>query len=196
MPFQCTSAYRWNWTHFLLSLFEKVRVTRVEILSYTFEAIEGLDRARPQQCLPLGTALRRSKPSLSAFLSPFLGQSLQGLSPLSHSSLRRLSIICCLALGLWYLKEDTYQAVRFCLNFPGSCLNFLLNFCFRDKLYSEGFPCASAVSAESLENLVINKDSWNPASGRNLYRMKYQLRHYLDVLLRPCLGSGFQKYIA
>lgn len=129
-------------------------------------------------------------------LSPFLGQSLQGLSPVSYSSLHRLSIICCLALGLWYLKEDTYQAVRFCLNFPGSCLNFLLNFCFRDKLYNEWFPFASAVSTESLESLVINKDSWNPASGRNLYRMKYQLRDYLDVLLRPCLGSGFQKYIA
>lgn len=84
--------------------------------------------------------------------------------------------------------------MKFCLNFPGSCLNFLLNFCFRDKLYNEGFPFASAVRAESLESLVINKGSWNPTSGRNLNQMKYQLRDYLDVLLRLCLGSGFQKH--
>ena len=84
--------------------------------------------------------------------------------------------------------------MRFCLNFLDSCLNFLLNFCFRDKLYNEGFPFASAVRAETLESLVINKGSWNPTSGRNLNQMKYQLRDYLDVLLRPCLGSGFQKH--
>lgn len=191
MPFECTSAQRWNWTRFLLSSFEKVRVTEIETLSNMFEVMEGFVRARSQKYLPLRTVLRGNNQSRSV---PFI--CLSGSVPAGfqshHSFLHCLSIICCLALGLWYLKEDTKQALRFCLNFLALASVFFLLFALETSYTMGRFACTLEVITESLESLVINKDSQKQTSGRNFNWMKYQLRGYLGVLLRLSLCLAFK----